>query len=363
MTDDEVLALHRGLVAIPSPSGHEDAIATFVAGFLRGRGVDAERQGNNVIAVTGTGPTLLLNTHLDTVPASQAWTFPPHAATVRDGRVYGLGSNDAKGCVAAMVAAFLRLRETPSVSLRVALTLAAEEETGCRGTEQLVPVLSARGIVPRAVVVGEPTGLDVAVAQKGLLVLEIVSRSRTCHAANARFLGAENPILGLSKDLVAVSSIDWGADHPDLGPVTIEPTVLSGGVARNMVPEEARCILDARVNPSPSVDEMVQRLRDVVEGEVVVRSRRLRPCEVPRESDIVRAALEARPTSRTIGSRGVSDLVHFRDVPGIKVGPGDTTRSHTPDEYVLEGEVLEGALFYERVARAFAAGAAREPTP
>ena len=360
MRDDEVLALHRSLVGIPSPSGQEDAIATFVGRLLQDRSVDVLRQGNNVVAVAGQGPTLLFNTHLDAVPASQAWTFPPHAATVRDGRVYGLGSNDAKGCAAAMVAAFLRLRKAPSPSIRVVLTLVSEEETGCKGTELLLPFLAERDITPSAVVVGEPTGLDVAVAQKGLLVLELVSRSRNCHAANARFLGVKNPILALSKDVVAASSIDWGPYHPDLGPVTIEPTVVSGGVARNMVPEEARCILDARVNPFPTVDEMVAKLRDVVEGEVLVRSQRLRPCEVPRESDIVRAALEARPTSRAIGSRGVSDLVHFRDVPGIKVGPGDTTRSHTPDEYILESEVLEGALFYERVARAFATLAARE---
>ena len=348
MTDAELLALHREIVAIPSPSGREGALAERMAALLSGRGVDAGRFENSVIAVAGRGPTVCLNSHLDTVPPSSAWTRPPHEPAVVDGRVYGLGSNDAKASVAAMTAAFLRLAARgDELGLRVVLALSAEEEVGSKGTERLVPELARRSLSPAAVIVGEPTALDVATSQKGLLVLELAATGDACHAANGRALGARNALRTLARDLVAVEGVDLGPEHPRLGPVTVEPTMASGGTARNMVPATASCILDVRCNPEPGPEEIAARLGAAVEGELRIASARLRPVEIADDHPLVRAALAARPGSRTYGSRGVSDLVFFTGIPGIKVGPGRTERSHTPDEFVLESEVVEGARFYE----------------
>ncbi|MDD5563567.1 MAG: M20/M25/M40 family metallo-hydrolase [Thermoanaerobaculaceae bacterium] len=357
MTDAELLALHREMVAVPSLSGQEGPLAEFLVGFLAARGVGVERFENSLFAVAGQGPVVCLNSHLDTVPASPGWTRPPHRPQVEDGRVYGLGSNDAKGAGAAMTAAFLRLAARgPDLGVRVVLALAAEEEVGSKGTERLVPELARRGLRPDAVVVGEPTDLEIATSQKGLLVLELVTAGRACHAAHGRALGAPNALRALARDLVALDAVDLGPAHPRLGPVTLEPTMARGGTARNMVPAEASCVLDVRVNPDPAPEEIVARLRAAVSGELRVASDRLRPYEIAEDHPLVRAALAARPQARTFASRGLSDLVFFTGIPGIKVGPGSSERSHTPDEFVLEGEVLEGARFYERLvlgSRAF----------
>ncbi len=196
MTDAGLLALHRRLVATPSVSGEESAAAGLMAGVLAAGGAEPFRVGNAVYAVAGDGPVLVLDTHLDTVPAGPAWTRDPFAAAVEDGRVYGLGSNDAKASVAAMTAAFLRLMAGGGPrGCTLVLALADREETGCRGSEVLAAEFAAQGLSPAAVVIGEPTGGDLAVAQKGLMVLSLVARGPGAHAAHARALGVANPIV------------------------------------------------------------------------------------------------------------------------------------------------------------------------
>ncbi len=358
MTDLELAALHRELIAIPSPSHEEAAICAHVEGWLRGRGLAVERLGDNVLAAAGAGPTLCLCTHLDTVPASSGWTREPCAPVVEEGRVYGLGSNDAKASVAAMLAAFARLAALgDALKVRVLLALVCEEETGGRGAQLVVPELARRGELPAAVVVGEPTYLDVAIAQKGLLVLELREQGRACHAAHGRMLRAPNALRRLARDLTALEAADLGAPHPELGPVTIEPTVATGGTARNMVPAEASCFLDVRTNPPGEHAALVERLGAGLDGELRVADE-LRPYEIDAGHPLVRAATTVRPQARLFGSRGLSDLVYFaaEGVAAIKVGPGVSERSHTPDEFVLESEVLEGARFYEELVLAYGAG-------
>ncbi len=350
MTDAELLALHREMVAIPSLSGEEGALAARVIARLGERGVAAHAFENSLFAVAGSGPVVCLNSHLDTVPPSPAWTRPPHDPAVVDGRVYGLGSNDAKAAAAAMTAAFLRLAARGErLGVRVLLALSAEEEVGSKGTERLVPELTRRGLTPSAVIVGEPTDLDIATSQKGLLVLELVAHGRACHAAHGRALGARNALRELARDLLALEGADLGPAHPRLGPVTVEPTMASAGTARNVVPALATCILDVRTNPEPGPETIVARLRAAVSSDLEVASDRLRPFEIADDHPLVRAALAARPAARTFGSRGLSDLVFFRGIPGIQAGPGRSERAHTPDEYVLESEIVAGARFYEDI--------------
>lgn len=352
MNDRELLAFHQEIVATPSVSRDEGRLTTRIQAFLRDRGVSVVRYGDNLYALTGdAGPLLAFNSHMDTVPPAEGWTRKPWEPCVVEGRVYGLGSNDAKASVAAMTAAFLRLHAGGGAQgFRVLLTLVVQEETGGAGAEILVPELARRGLAPDVAVIGEPTGLDVAVAQKGLLMLELRSVGQACHAAHGRALGARNAVRELARDLVALESVSLGPDDPVLGPVTLEPTLLTGGTARNVVPAAASCALDVRINPGPDGEVLLGRLRDAVQGEIAVRSDRLKPCRTDAAHPLARAALAARPGAVAFGSRGLSDWVYFRDCPAVKVGPGRTERSHTPDEFVLESEILEGAAFFERLA-------------
>ncbi len=352
MNDGAILDLHRDLVSIPSPSGGEEKAAAFLAARLSTAGAEVRRIGRNVCAMAGSGPVLLLDSHIDTVPAGPGWSRPPLPAVVESGRVTGLGANDAKGPVAALVGAFLRLRREPP-PLRIVLALVCDEETGGEGTETVMPWLAEQGLTPEAAIVGEPTNLDIAVAQKGLLILEIRAAGRPVHAAHARRLGAANAIRELCRDVLALESLGFPEDSL-LGPVTVEPTVIAGGSERNRTPAEAAVTLDIRSNPREDHDVLIARVRAAVAGDVRVASRRLEPRAVDPSHPLVAAARRARPAARLFGSPTLSDWVHLGPVPAIKVGPGRSERSHAPDEFVLEEEILDGAHFYEATVRAYA---------
>lgn len=360
LTAAEILDLHRRLVAIPSLSHQEGAITAHAAAFLAARGAAVERIGANVVARRGKGPRrLLLDTHLDTVPPAASWTRDPWQPAVVDGRVYGLGANDAKAAAAAMAAAFLAVPDAGACEVH--LLLVVEEETGGAGTELAWPELRRRGLVPDGVVIGEPTALDVAIAQKGLLVLELEARGDACHAANAGAFaggrGARNAVFGLARDLAALERAELGPPHALLGPTTLQPTIIAGGTARNVVPDRATAILDLRTVPGEEHAALAGRLQATVSGALRVLSGRLEPRECPAEAAIVSAARAARPEACLFGSPTMSDLAFFGGVPAIKCGPGRSERSHTADEYVLEAEVLDGERFYRRLIAAFAGGA------
>lgn len=359
LPDREILALHRAITSIRSVSGEEAALAGFLGDLLRRNGIPVQRLGNSLLATIGLGPVLLLDTHLDTVPPVPGWTRDPWDVESIDGKVYGLGSNDAKASVAAMVAAFLAFREA-DLPFTLALALAEAEETRGTGTEAALAELARRGTPPVAAVVGEPTGLDIAVAQKGLLILELVARGDACHAAHASALGARNAARRLAHDLVALEGVDFGPAHPRLGPVTLEPTQIQAGTARNVVPGEARAVLDVRITPALKGREVVERIERAVSGEIRVLSDRLVPRETDQAEPLVEAARRARPEARLYGSATLSDMVFMEGIPAFKCGPGQTERSHTPDEFVLEEEILDGARFYTRLVRAYAEMRAEE---
>lgn len=347
---DEILALHRELVAIPSVSGEEAAVAEHVASWLGARGVACERIGGSVVAQAGAGPVLLLDTHLDTVPAAPGWSRDPWQPWRESGRVHGLGANDAKASVAAMSAAFVSLARE-RWPFRLTLALVEGEETKGIGTETVLAALTEREQGFLGAVFGEPTGLEVAIAQKGLLVLELVAHGDACHAAHAGRLGARNAAVELARDLVALSTLDLGPPHPLLGAATLTPTVVQAGTARNVVPAEARAVLDVRTVPVETHAETIARVQRAAASDVRVLSSRLEPRETSAGEQVVRAALAANPGARPYGSPTLSDLVFARGIPAIKCGPGESERSHTPDEFVLEEEILAGAAFYERFVR------------
>ncbi len=351
LAPEEVLTLHQEIVSIPSLSGSEARLADYLQEWLRARGAEPARIANTLLLTAGAGPLLLLDTHLDTVPPVSGWTRDPFRPGLEDGRVYGLGSNDAKASVAAMIAAFLALREE-RLPLTLALALVEAEETRGTGTQAVLAELGKREEPLVAALLGEPTGLDVAAAQKGLLVLELVAKGEACHAAHAAALGARNAAFALAADLVALERLELWPPHPRLGPVTAQPTVLRAGTARNVVPGEASAILDVRTVPGGH-REVVGRLESELAAEVRVLSDRLVPRETAEDQAVVRAALAARPEARLYGSATLSDMVFMNGVPAVKCGPGRSERSHTPDEFVLEEEILDGARFYTDFVREF----------
>jgi acetylornithine deacetylase len=355
LADRDLLDLHRLLVATPSLSGSETEIASRMADFLAARGHAVTRLGNSLLALAGAGPLLLLDSHLDTVPPGSGWSTEPYAATVIDGRIQGLGANDAKASVAAMTAAFLDLAEK-RLPITVGLALVACEETSAQGTQDVLAHLAGMEMPVAAAVFGEPTELDLAVAQKGLLVLELVARGTSRHAGHPSAEGEESAVRRLARDLHLLAEVDLRPDHPALGQTTLEPTLVHAGTVRNVVPAEATATLDGRTTPALPPGEVVQRLRTTLRSEVRVLSDRLGPRATPGASALLRAARAARPGAREYGSPTLSDWALLPEAtPAIKVGPGSSSRSHRPDEYVHEAEVVEGARFYARLARAFAA--------
>jgi acetylornithine deacetylase len=362
LPEREVLALHRAITAIRSVSGEEGELAGFVEEWWRRRGLAPLRLGNSLLLLSPAPalpelatppPLLLLDTHLDTVPPAPGWTRDPWDSRPAGGKVYGLGANDAKAAVAGMMAAFAAFAEV-ELPFTLALALVEGEETRGTGTAAVLEELARQGRRPAAAVIGEPTGLDLAVAQKGLLVLELVARGDACHAAHARALGAANAARRLARDLVALEAVDLGPPHERLGPMTLEPTQLRAGTARNVIPGEATAVLDVRTTPALVAAEVVARIRQAVSGEVRVLSDRLVPRETAAGAAVVEAARRVRPEARLYGSATLSDMVFMADIPAVKCGPGESERSHTADEFVWESEVIAGARFYSRLVGSFA---------
>ena len=353
----ELVQLHRDLVRTPSVSGEEGDAIALAAGFLESHGLAVERIGGSAFAWAGAPvgsdlPFVLFDSHLDTVPVCPGWTRAPFAADLEGERIFGLGANDAKAAVAAMIASAIALPHAARGELTLGLALVRDEERRSAGTEEIVAELARRGLAPAAVVVGEPTRLDIAIAQKGLLVLELVAKGEAAHAAHARTLGARNAVTELARDLLAIEALLAGPSGPVdrlLGAATVEPTMLSGGTARNVVPAEARAVLDCRTVPNEPPQALRARLAGVVAGEVVVLSERLRPVATDAAAGLVLCARRARPEARLYGSATLSDMTFFAGRQAIKVGPGESARSHRPDEFVTVDELAAGAAFYGRL--------------
>ena len=343
------------LVAIPSVSGTEETIARFVEQTAAGWGLDVVRDDTSVrveVAGTGPGPTLALVSHLDTVPAGAGWTRDPFSPTIEGSRLYGRGSGDAKASVAAMLLAARDLAERgrPDAG-RVLVVLGYGEETRNTSMEQAVERL---GPVDAAVI-GEPTNLEIAVAQRGLMMVDLVARGEQGHAAYAHGNGegTVNAVVALARDLIRLESLFADRVHPVLGNITATPTMLEAGISRNVTPPFARAVLDVRSTPAWSHEEIAERLRQSLGSEVVVTSQRLVPCETPANSRLLAATTRVRRSARRFGSPTCSDWVFLRDADAIKCGPGTSRRSHTADECVDLPELGAARAFYADLAREY----------
>ncbi|MEW6742572.1 MAG: M20/M25/M40 family metallo-hydrolase [Planctomycetota bacterium] len=336
------------LVAIESPSGAEHHIADYVSQVLRAWKLDVERLGNTTVATLerGRGPKLLLNTHVDTVPIGAGWTRNPLGGSWEGECLYGRGANDAKVSVAAMMWAMRESLEGRIPDGTVQLALTEGEETTHAGITKVIERLG----LPDGAVTGEPTGLQVVRAQSGLAVLSAVWHGSSCHAAHVARVPHENALLAAASEISQTAPwIALDGTHPLLGASTITATVLHAGERHNVVPDRAEALFDARLSPLHSAGDAEAVLRRrLPRAEVSVKSARLRPFETAAGHPLVRAALAAAGRENAIGSSTMSDLALLQGVPSIKCGPGETARSHTPDEFVNRSELLAGTVFYTR---------------
>jgi acetylornithine deacetylase len=349
--------LLRELVAIPSVSGEETDLAVFVEETVRRWGLDVVRDSNGVrIEVHGwnVGPTLAYVSHLDVVPPGAGWTRDPFVPSIEGTRLYGRGAGDAKASVAAMLYAAKDVVDKGGMdSGRLVVLLGFGEET--KNTTMGAAAEAAGDI--DAAVIGEPTGLDFAIAQRGLLMVDLVAQGDQRHAAYATADGEfTNAPLVLARDLLKLDGLFVGRSHPILGRATATATMLEAGVSRNVTPPVARAVLDVRSTPDWSHEELAQELRRSLSSDVIVTSRRLVPCETPPGSPLLATASRLRPEAAHFGSPTCSDWVFFREYDAFKCGPGVSRRSHTADEYVDVPEVMAARSFYGELVRAFLSG-------
>lgn len=350
MPEDSIDLLAR-LVAIPSLSKQEQAVADAVCAELEKIGLTVRRQGHNLWTELGDTPRprLLLNSHLDTVPPGQSWSADPWVPRRLEDRIIGLGANDAKGCVTAMITAVReiqnRLLQGERLGGTVVLALTAEEEISGQGLGAILEHLQPLD----AAIVGEPTALAPLVAQRGLLILRGVARGRSGHPANTPPQSAQNAIFTAASDLLKLRDFDWGPPHALLGQCHAQVTKISGGIALNVIPDTCEFYLDIRTTPRETHRHLYERLQIALSSELHIHSERLVPVETSPEQPIVQAVLRACPTQMPGGSSAMSDMVFLAGLPAVKIGPGDTHRSHTPDEFIFNVELENGAAVYQRI--------------
>lgn len=336
----EAIDLLQALIATPSPSRGEERTAELLFAFLAERGAEPQRLHNNVWARSArfdTGrPTLLLCSHHDTVRPAAGYTRDPYVPAIEGDRLYGLGSNDAGASLICLAQTFLTLRDC-ALPFNLLLALAAEEEcSGERGMRALLPAL---GRIDMGLV-GEPTAMRAAVGERGLVVLDCTARGRSGHAARGEGVNALYIALD---DIASLRTFRFERESPLLGPVGIAVTQIEAGTQHNVVPDTCRFVVDVRTTDAYTNEQTVALLRSAMRSEAVPRSTRIRASALDRAHPLARAA--AADGRETFVSPTTSDMA-LMSFPTLKLGPGDSARSHTADEYVLLSEIAEGIAAY-----------------
>ncbi|HEX6172232.1 MAG TPA: M20 family metallo-hydrolase [Chitinophagaceae bacterium] len=338
----DAIDLLKQLIATPSFSKEEDNSAALIKVFLENNGVKAEQHLYNIWArnkyFDTNKPTILLNSHHDTVKPNKGYTLDPFSPIEKDGKLFGLGSNDAGGSLVSLIATFLYYYEKESLQYNIILAATAEEEiSGHNGIEALLPHL---GKIDCAIV-GEPTQMQMAVAEKGLMVLDCIVNGRAGHAAREE---GDNAVYKAIKDIDWFSSFKFDKVSDLLGPVKMSVTVIeTDNKAHNVVPAQCRFVVDCRVNELYTFEEMLEIIKPNVGSEVKPRSTRLRSSAIALDHPLVKAGLKMGRSY--YGSPTTSDKA-LMTFPSLKIGPGDSARSHTADEYILIDELKNGIDLY-----------------
>jgi acetylornithine deacetylase len=339
---EEATNLLKQLIAQPSFSKEEEETGDLIAAYLDSKGVPAHRLENNIWArnkhFDPAKPTILLNSHHDTVKPNKAYTLDPFTPLEKDGRLYGLGSNDAGGCLVSLIATFVYFFENKNLTHNIILAATAEEEiSGHNGIELLLPML---GKIEWGIV-GEPTKLCLAVAEKGLLVLDCVSDGKAGHAAREE---GENAIYKALRDIAWFQAYRAPKVSELLGPVKMSVTVIdTDNRAHNVVPPQCHFVVDVRVNELYTFEELLEIIQANVSCDVAPRSLRMRSSGISLEHPVVQSGLRLGRTC--YGSPTTSDKA-LMPFPALKTGPGDSARSHTADEFIYLEEIAGGIHGY-----------------
>lgn len=346
---DDAIALLQQLIRTQSFSREEAGTADILVEFFAQHNIPAQRQGNNVWAVSknwdAKKPVILLSSHHDTVKPGVAWTYPPFGAVLEGDKLIGLGSNDAGASAVSLLAVFRYFYDQPTAFNLICAITAEEEISGANGVKSILPELGEIDLG----IVGEPTGMNAAVAEKGLLVLDGVARGRTGHAARNE---GDNALYKALDDINWLRTYQFPKLSEMLGPVKMTVTQISAGTQHNVVPDECRYVVDVRPTECYSNEEILEIIRANVQAEITPRSTHLQSSGLPLTHPLVQKAVAMGKT--TYGSPTLSDQALMR-FPTLKMGPGDSARSHAPDEYILLSEIRAGIADYIELLTDFSA--------
>lgn len=328
------------LIAIPSISREETSAADFLETWMKEEGLSPHREGNNLWCVApgydALRPTLLLNAHIDTVRPVSTWTRPPYEAQLEGDRLYGLGSNDCGGGLMSLLMVFCHLRATSQSYNLIYLASAEEEVSGVNGFSRVLPLLPPVTVA----IVGEPTGMQPAIAEKGLMVIDMVSHGKSGHAARGEGV---NAIYGMLDDLLWLRDYHFERVSDFLGPTLMNVTMLNAGTQHNVVPDTCNAVIDVRTNELYENEEIYDIIRSHVRSELKVRSFRLRSSGIPIGHPLVQRCLSMGMTP--FGSPTLSDQA-LMPFPSLKLGPGQSSRSHSANEYICLSEIKEAIEKY-----------------
>jgi len=342
--EQDSIQLLRDLIRIPSFSKEENQTGDTIERFLQQRGVRTYRKMNNVWAYNKfydpSKPTILLNSHHDTVKPNTGYTRNPFSPDIEDGKLYGLGSNDAGGCLVSLIATFLYFYPQEGLKYNFCLATTAEEEiSGTNGLELVIPDLGSLDFA----IVGEPTLMQLAVAERGLMVLDCTAYGKAGHAAREE---GDNAIYRALKDIEWFQTYRFPKESEEFGPIKMSVTVIHAGSQHNVVPASCEFVVDVRVTDAYRNEEVLDIIRQHVNCDVKPRSVRLKPSSIPKEHPVVQAGIALGRT--TYGSPTTSDQA-LLDIPSLKLGPGDSARSHMADEFIYVHEIGEGIRLYTAI--------------
>ena len=336
---DSVELLKR-LISTPSVSRDESVAADIMESYISQWGMSPRRIGNNILIqenIDPQKPTLLLNAHIDTVKPSASWTRDPFTPTMEGDRLYGLGSNDCGGGLVSLLAAYRLLRDKPLTCNIVYIASCEEEVSGAGGFSLALPELPKIDVA----IVGEPTGMQPAIAEKGLMVIDGVARGKSGHAARNEGI---NAIYEALDDLVWLRDYRFKKESPLLGPTKMTVTVINSGTQHNVVPDECRFVIDVRTNEYYQNEYLFAFLcKHMKKCELKARSFRLSSSHIDISHPLVQRCLALGMTP--FGSPTLSDQA-LMPFPSLKLGPGDSARSHSADEYICLSEIAHAVETY-----------------
>ena len=337
----DAVELLKKLIATPSVSRNEKDAADIMEQTIRSYGFEPQREANNLWIIDPhydeSRPTLLLNAHIDTVKPVASWSRDPFSPDVEDGVLYGLGSNDCGGGLCSLLQIFRMLTEKPQSYNLIYLASAEEEVSGKDGITRALPLLPHIDLA----IVGEPTGMNPAVAEKGLMVLDVIAHGKSGHAARNEGV---NAIYEALDDMRWIRDYKFEKVSEFLGPTKMTLTVVNAGTQHNVIPDKCTMLVDIRTNEFYDNEEVYEFIRQHLKSEVKAHSFRLKSSRIDPEHPLIRkcVAMGMKP----FGSPTLSDqaLMHF---PSFKLGPGESSRSHSANEFIRISEISDAITKYE----------------